>query len=220
VVYGDSHAAQHVPAAALIAHHLGASLEAYVKPTCPPIDLVAWNHWTKAPNTNCRRWQEAVLEALRRMPPAVVLMSARSGHFRLPGADGPRTPQDSAPELEAAILRQVRQLRDVGHRVVWIRDTPVPGVNVPNCMRPETRTCTRRSFALSRSDGELVAALSTERVPVVDLVPAICDGPRCPFEAQGIIRYRDTDHLSATFDAILAPELLDVVVATSGWDPP
>jgi hypothetical protein len=51
------------------------------------------------------------------------------------------------------------------------------------------------------------AAEEFPRVQVIDLSDQFCDVDRCPPILHGRVVYRDGDHLTATFAALLAPVL-------------
>jgi hypothetical protein len=100
-----------------------------------------------------------------------------------------------------------------GARLVVLQDTPHPGFDVPRCavkhIDQPSACATPLKNAVNQGVAEAERA-AVSRVPgtaYIDLTSILCDGERCPAVRDGIVRYRDTNHLSVTYTAALASEL-------------
>jgi hypothetical protein len=73
--------------------------------------------------------------------------------------------------------------------------------------RKDVRRCqTDRRFALGSSPGVVEAtAAAAIGASLVDATPYMCPGDPCPVLLDGMIVYRDNQHMTATFAASLRP---------------
>jgi hypothetical protein len=104
----------------------------------------------------------------------------------------------------------VDQLADRGILPVLVRDVPRPPFDLPECLlnNPDRASACAfdRAEGLARS-GSGHDALATMRpdLPVVDLTEAICPGETCGPTVGGVVVWRDSNHLSATYIRSLTP---------------
>lgn len=223
VLLGDSHAAQWLPPLLEVASGRGVALWAWTKSSCPFADVTIWNGEARAPYRQCDRWRQAVLAELAGLGPTTIFVSnlmddatvlvERDSGALLRG-------QAAAAAFDAGLARALRQLREAGHRVVVIRDTPRARPDVLGCLysHADARACERRRHeALPAVARDLVIA-GALGLTVWDFTDRIC-GPRtCPvlMDRERRSVYRDPTHLSATFAATLAPALEAQWKATAG----
>lgn len=126
---------------------------------------------------------------------------------------------DVAPEAWRAGLRSTfAALGGVGAHIIYLRDSPRPGIDIPVCMgRAAWRAAVLPSpacdFERDSSLGSDVyraqkeAAEPHSTVMFVDLTNEICEGQRCRGEVGQQLIYRDSSHLTATFVRSLTPAL-------------
>ena len=105
-----------------------------------------------------------------------------------------------------------RLLQQVPGAKAILVDTPVSRYNVPSCLsrhRSDVRPCqTSRSYALGPSPGVVERTAAVELgATLVDMTPFICPGDPCPVVKDGMIVYRDSHHLTATFVVSLQASL-------------
>jgi hypothetical protein len=101
--------------------------------------------------------------------------------------------------------------------VVAMRDTPRPPVDIPTCLGRSVRhswypggTCELdRSAALSPAvfEAERAAAYGLPNVHFLDMTDQLCDRQFCWAVKNGIIVYRDDNHITGSFAASLSPVL-------------
>ncbi len=53
----------------------------------------------------------------------------------------------------------------------------------------------------------MISAANFQNVITLDLTAAICESERCPVDTNGMVRYSDSNHMTASFAASLAPVL-------------
>jgi hypothetical protein len=114
----------------------------------------------------------------------------------------------------------VRALRGGGAKVVFLEDTPIPGFDVPNCLaqHPSDITAclvTVQKKKVAERDIENRGALAGGAA-LVDPLPWLCAGSRCPPVVSGVVVYADDSHLTGTFSTLLAPFLGPALSAVLG----
>jgi hypothetical protein len=118
------------------------------------------------------------------------------------------------------LVKTFDRLRGMDIPVVLMQDTPAPGLDVPDCLSEHLDAIADCSYALADGVPSFWAdraAAEQTGVPVVDLTDAICPGGRCAAVIDGMVVYRDTHHLTATFARALAPELQSRLERTPAW---
>ncbi|GGA66801.1 acyltransferase [Arenimonas soli] len=216
MIVGDSHAVQWVPALQVIAKSKGWRLSSHTKSACAFSEAVVLKARGGPVYESCREWSRNVTRDLLATKPDLVLLSLSTTYL----VEGVSDPSDNFDALAAGIADAVRPLVEAGIRVVAIRDTPRLGIDVAECMSRQGATqagCSRNARPLlARPDPLDAAAVRVPAMARVDMNPAICPGTTCPPVIGGLLVWRDSHHLTATFARSLAPELesrLDAVLA-------
>jgi peptidoglycan/LPS O-acetylase OafA/YrhL len=215
VLFGDSHAAQWLPAFDAIAKDRGWRLVLIRKPACPTASVPIYNDALGRPYTECGTWREAAIRRIIEIRPAAVVIANRQLQNFSPGLKGMNnTWRDGS-------RKTLETLDSAGVRTILLRDTPSPGIDIPDCLSGDTswwarkRALGRTPCMLNRAKAldegvfraEQEAAASLGRVHILDLSDLFCDGAACPPVKNGIIVYRDNSHISALFAQSLAPEI-------------
>ncbi|GAA1171722.1 SGNH hydrolase domain-containing protein [Ornithinimicrobium humiphilum] len=190
---GDSHAAMWVTALDKIGRDRGWRVLVLAKSSCPPapgMDLP--REGQPDGYAQCRAYQEDLGPRLVELDPDVVLLSSAS-YGRVEPAD-----------LASAMAERVDELRRAGIVPAIIRDVPRPPFDVPECLVSNSDHVAECAFpradALERAgtgQDELVALRPT--LPVVDLNDAVCPAATCSPVVGGVVVWRDSNHLSATY---------------------
>ena len=192
---GDSHAAQWFPAIQAIAIDRGWKLLPYIKLSCRFLDMSIYSYWYQRTYTECDTWRGLVVDKLKSVKPDLVIIIAIRDKVTSTAADPDPVHQGQA------MARLVGQLP--GAKAIMV-DSPVSKYNVPACLsghRSDVRPCqTSRSRALGAYSGvpETTAATALGAT-LIDLTPLTCPGDPCPVVKDGMIVYRDSWHLTATF---------------------
>jgi peptidoglycan/LPS O-acetylase OafA/YrhL len=207
VLFGDSKAFQWSGALRDIALAQGWRLTIVTKGGCAPADLP---QAMLVESQHCERWRDAQVERIAARAD-VVIVGSSAAYFRNEGA---------ADLREAAWAHTLRRFTDEGIAVVYLRDTPTPGFDVPSCVSGALDDWDACSFP--RVDALPVDPLLVDvalgdvsGIEVVDVSGVVCAQDRCPAVLGGLLLYRDGSHLTATAVQVLRPELERRLVETS-----
>lgn len=213
---GDSHAAQWVPALRSLAERRNWRLLTYTKSQCPVLDVDVVGGDGRRPNDSCVSWNRELRQRLTADRPNLIVTSSynysayRDGRV-LTGAAGRAALVDG--------MRRAWQSFAVATPVLVLRDTPAPRLDIAECVSAHREQLTRcavpREEAL-RGIGPLQvdAAKGLPGVRLADLNDAICPADRCAAVIGGVLVYRDTNHLTATYARTLAGRLDEQVQTT------
>lgn len=198
LVFGDSHAAQWIPALHGIADELGMRLVLLSKAACPIPDVPPFFYETLGRKyIECPAWRDAALEKIEELRPEIAILTS-SFYYEI-------TPD----EWRDGLHRTLKALRHVKH-VVYLRDMPRPGFDVPSCLAYGSAPCdfprsSERREAIWLAEQSVLGKAPNART--IDLTNEWCPSDRCPPETESAIIYRDANHLTATFVESLRPAL-------------
>ena len=220
VLFGDSHADQWAPAFEAIASDRGWRVDLIRKPACPTALLTVFNATLNRPYTECDIWREAAMRRILEMHPAAVVIANSQLQNFSPGLNG------ANDTWRRGSRNTLETLDSAGLKTILLRDTPLPGFNIPDCLAGNTSWWARKRAhennpctldrAKAISDGvfraEQDAAAGLRHVSILDLSDFFCDGAVCPPLKNGLIVYRDESHITGTFARSLASVLADRLV--------
>ncbi|MDO8363086.1 MAG: acyltransferase family protein [Actinomycetota bacterium] len=203
VLFGDSHAAEWMPAMHQVAAENGWRLIIHTKKACPSAEIPT----DKDPNgTDCMVWRERVIALIGEMHPDLVVMS--SYRYKQVGAAAGRDPDQVWKEGIDLTVSKVRPLAD---HVLLLGDTPTPiDEFVPNCLAGNLSNVPR---CMNSRDGAVrPGRLAVER-EVADTYDAafiptsdwLCTDTACPVIVGNTLMYRDNSHITASAALLLAP---------------
>jgi peptidoglycan/LPS O-acetylase OafA/YrhL len=213
VLFGDSHAAQWFVGLDAAAKQAGWRLRVRTKSECPSADVTFFSSKLRGNYDACTTWRRQTIAELAAQPGQVVVLTNSRGYL---AADGSQEGVSLA-DWQAGIARTSAELVRTGQRVVVLRDSPRPGIHVPNCLAshdwpwwPAGDSCdVPRAQALDpaiwRAEQAGIAGLT--QANTLDLSDEICPGDPCPARAGKTLRYTDSNHLAPPFVATLAPSL-------------
>jgi peptidoglycan/LPS O-acetylase OafA/YrhL len=211
-LWGDSHAAQWVPALEVLAQQQGFRLDVYMKTSCPSVDVPMVTDGVL--DVTCNRYRDNVVAALAADPPDRLVISNFAGYDDY-GTTGLDTGVWAAGMT--ALLAQVPHTVDV----TVITDTPQFAVTPSTCLAAHLTDALACSLARDEAldagwrESEATAAVAGG-ARVVDLNDYLCDPDTCGLIIGDRLLYRDPHHLTASFAATLAPQLSEKL----GWDAP
>lgn len=215
VLFGDSHAAQWFDALDSVSARRGWTFVTLTKAACPPGSISNINATLARRYVECEAWREKAFARIAALKPTMVLMSAGRTYNVLVNGQPMRsdTTQAGVDEWGAGLKRTLARLGPTKARLVVIQDTPHLAVDPPRCLvkfpgRPSLCADARvRAVDSVVSGVELSVVAATPNASYLNLTDAICDQRSCPVFADGIVRYRDTNHLSTQFSAALSTVL-------------
>jgi hypothetical protein len=188
-------------------------LDSYTKSSCPVIDgtvkLLSEENYT-----SCTKWNADLRRTLRADKPDLLLISNLD--YEMAGRPLTFSHQAKVAQFQDDLRSAWAELSRDGHRVVILRDTPQMGKNVPECVaeHPEQLTvcAVDRAVALNNvGTSQVVATTTLPQVQLIDLTASICPAKRCSAIIGGVLVYRDSQHLTATYSRTLAPDLEDAL---------
>ena len=207
VLLGDSIAGQWFPAIAKIFDNPDWRLLVLTKSSCPMVDQSIFYARIGRIYSECTTWRKAVLDGLAKIKPDIVLMSSAPNSTLTP---------------EQWMSGSQRIMQSVGAsaaNVYVLRATPHLPMDGPDCLAeyagrpawlPENKGC---SFPLEDAQADAIyasivqAAKPLANVGVIDMSDQICSGGICNAQKNGMVVFRDSQHMTATFAASLAPAL-------------
>jgi len=215
VIVGDSHALQLVPAFDSVLRQRGLRGELFFKASCPPFEVRRFLKEYRREYTECSAWRAAVYTHVAASRPRAVVLARYGGYASSLLDERGRgiNPAQATTVWQAGVHATFVRLRAVGAPVFVFRDTPNPGVDVPRCVDLKgAAACGFSRAEKGRWDDVLFQAEAREakqfdNVELVDLTDSVCPTDTCSVVQDGIIKFRDNNHLTATFARTLAPTL-------------
>lgn len=213
VLFGDSHAEQWFPALKRIAKQKEFKLTTLVKSSCPSISVPVFNPRIERIETECSAWRQKALARIKELHPIAVVIASSIGYVKGPGReDGYATLTNN--QWMDGTRSILSQLNDDQIPAILVRDTPRPGFNVPICLSRVAshgknpagacRIDQRLALGVPTWNAEQRAAAGLPTVKTLDLTDQFCAGNSCSPMRDGIVVYRDTNHITASFSTHLA----------------
>lgn len=209
ILVGDSHARHWAPAVERIALRRQWNVTLIAKSSCP---VNAEDPRTRRfPEfvPSCRAWNDAVVDRVLASRADLVITSASSRNYVLPGLKG----RQATARMAAGYASVWRRWAAAGKTVVALGDVPrMRQGDIPTCvMRSGTRDdpCWAPAAEADSPDPLLLAVerMDSRRVHGVDLSRFFCSGGRCHSVIGGIVAYGDGNHMLEYFARSLAPYL-------------
>ena len=213
VLFGDSHAAEWMPALHKVASQNGWRLIVHTKKACPDAEIPT----DKDPNgTDCAAWRSDVIDLIGGMQPDLVIMS--SYRYKQVGAAAGRNPDQVWKE---GIDLTVSKVRPLTTHLMLLGDSATPKDDVPSCLAgnvSNVSSCMNSRSGAVRPDRlaverEVAAKYDADFVPTSDWM---CTDAACPVIVGNILMYRDNSHITATAAEFLAPYLEAAVKSIIG----
>ncbi|WP_019146104.1 SGNH hydrolase domain-containing protein [Aeromicrobium massiliense] len=206
VVVGDSMTEQYLPAMDAIGQERGWRITGMTKSACPFMSGRLDERRTQR-NTSCEAWNAAAVERIRELRPDAVVNAL----YLMRGLDH--------ETVRAGLARSLSTLADAGIPAVLLDQAPRTREDVIECLEedPEQPGRCATPLADAQDPSKVWPAASSawllqrlgDRARVVAVDDLLCDADGCPVVDQGVLRYRDDHHLTATFVRSVAPRLGD-----------
>lgn len=213
VLFGDSHADQWSTPLAQLASEQDWRLVTLLKASCAVSDIVDYSPRLRRYWPECAAWRARSIDEIRRLQPDLVIVAQMSNGF----IQGPWTSRGryavTYEQWEAGLRRSLQQLQAANVPVLLLRDNPIPGKNIGNCIgRARWRGTPDSDCDVSRTDAidsKLSALESTVAASTGagfgDLTAQICDDHTCPGVKSGVLVYKDADHITEDFAKLQVP---------------
>jgi hypothetical protein len=196
VLFGDSHAAQWFPALEPISKKRGLRLVPIVKLGCPAVDAPLFDRSLGRFYTECEEWRKTAIDRIQQIQPALTIISSSERYVL--GDD----------EWRNGIRSVLKNVSESSERVLVLRDTPGASFDIPSCLayrlwRPSFIPSTPCEFPAPQTskvyEFELSAEAQLKNVFTADMSYIICPNGICTGLRNGLVMYRDSDHLTASF---------------------
>ncbi len=201
---GDSHAAHWFPALENIALEKDRKLIVQSKSACPFTTAKVARSETMLEYHDCEAWRRNVLARIHLERPDLLVIS-NSRKAALVDAKGALVP----PKLRFELWRQglsaiISEGLPAARRVVVLGDIPRPTRDIPRCIAqfgPDAQECSiptgvATDRAWSSAERAVVEGMGAV---YVDPTSWVCPKPTCLPIQNGILLFRDSHHLTATF---------------------
>lgn len=237
ILWGDSHAAQWLPALRAAAETKGWSVTLLAKASCPSAMVQVYNPRLQRNEEECLRWRRSALSYIQSIRPKLLLISNSSAYVARPGfAD--EYARLSSDEWRDGVRSMLNAVSPSTGLVVLLRDTPRPDIDVPVCLAraashpgifssQECDVSPKRALADAIWQTEVSAATGFTNAALLDMTDQFCTSNVCPASANGIVVYRDGNHMSLDYSCFLGKPLtgalgliIEQVQAASAPDSP
>ncbi|WP_082950904.1 acyltransferase family protein [Mycobacterium sp. 1164985.4] len=201
VLFGDSHAQQWLPVMQVVARENNWRLNQFTKAACPVAALQPRDGRTDPfTKSDCLGWREDSIKAIVALKPKYIVIGSLSTYV------------PDYQEFKTAWDQSLNQLRSTGAKLIYLRDTPYPKRNMPECVSGATDDWSKCEFDLNnvgRTEPIVTDQVRGENldIPVLDVNPYLCEANRCPAVRNGTLLYRDDSHLTATAVKALLPAM-------------
>lgn len=208
ILFGDSHAAQWLPAADEASRAKGWHLVTMIKNSCPTANVMVHNIRLHRDFTECNIWRDKALDKITALHPNLVIMANFTfGYVRSAAWGG----------WGRGLLETASVFDGAGIPTLLLQDTPNAGFDVAVCLsrigHPTTECNLTRSAAVNEpaSALEIAAVSSIALLKSASFTNDICDENDCPAIKDGLIVYRDNHHLSKQMVERLSDRFAEVV---------
>lgn len=211
VLFGDSHAAQWLPALDAAAHRDHFKVVVLTKSNCPLPQVTPYNGVLKRAFTECVQWRSWALGRIRDLRPSAVIASSTSESVSLVTSSGRVFYQDPTFEAlwDSGLTKTLRDLRKSSPSVVLVGDVPKHSGLVPECLAAHLgarQACSvplASAYVAGHAEGEISASHAT-KTRYVSAEPWLCTRTSCPSAIAGLVVDWDDSHLTASYSLFLS----------------
>ncbi|MFN8623695.1 MAG: SGNH hydrolase domain-containing protein [Chloroflexota bacterium] len=219
VLFGDSHAAQWLPALIAAGKAAGWKVISLTKSGCPAIDFTSKNSQVFP---SCAPWRASAIAWIKDKKPRAVIIGSANGYRLKDPATGKAITGEARKAPFADALRRTLERLPAGPAYGVLADTPRPAHDVPACLRQNPKNLAAcgmtRKGSMKPSWDALFRSIvldAAHHPPMswMDLQDAVCPYDPCPVVNGNVLIWRDDSHLSATGSAALGPTMRAAVQA-------
>ena len=191
VLYGDSHAAQWLPALDLIGQRKGIKIVSLTKSACPSAEVIKKTS-SQYDAKDCQAFRDSSVARINTIKPLAVILTGMQP-FTAPYSD------ESAKSWWLAGEKVLfNRIKGATQYPIYITDTPLPRVDIPDCLVAGRGDACDTARPI---DAEVATGLIA-----INPTPWLC-ADKCPAVVDGIIAYRDQSHLTVAMSKHLSSKL-------------
>jgi peptidoglycan/LPS O-acetylase OafA/YrhL len=191
VLYGDSHAAQWLPALDIVGRKNGIKIVSLTKSACPSAEVIK-ELSSQYRVADCQAFRDSSVERISKLNPTAVIMTGMQPFT------APKSKVDSRDWWLAGEAKAFSRIKRFTEYPIYLTDTPLPSVDIPTCLAE-----------MDREKCDTSRPISPEVAPgliAINPTPWLCEGS-CSAVIDGIVVYRDKSHLTVAMSEYLAPRL-------------
>ena len=222
VLFGDSHAAQWLPALDRYARDRGWRLEYHTKAACSPVLLPIWERTLRREYDECFEWRDAVVRRIAKEEPDVVFVGSSRDYEIQEGPNVIQT-REMYPLWQQGLAESLAGLQGAAGRVVLLAETPFITYDPVDCLAdPTVSGCDplRRVVVDAEYAALEAAAADTAGASVLTINDLLCPGATCPVTVDGTVVFRDAHHVTATYMAKLAEPIANLLEGRAPYPSP
>ena len=191
VIYGDSHAAQWLPALDIIGKRKGIKIISLTKSACPSAEVIK-ELSSQYDIADCQAFRDSSVKRIAEIKPLAVIMTGMQPFT------APYSTESARDWWLMGEKKAYDRIKAHTQYPIYLTDTPLPRVDIPDCLAAGrgSRCDTSRPV-----DPEVAAGL----IPI-NPTPWLCSDT-CPAVVDGIIAYRDKSHLTVAMSEHLSTKL-------------
>ena len=211
VLFGDSHAAQWLPALDTIAREQGWKVVPLTRAGCAVASVTVVHKLIHRRYTECTGWREQAYDIMADLDPAMVLTTSINGQTPVDRHGEPLADENAA--MVHGWRQTFAQLKKRAGTVVYLVDTPNFGRPVPDCVARHLRQLSAcavqqdRALLLPGRTASIEDLAARIDVGVIDPVPWFCVDNLCPPVVGDTLLFRDSNHITTVYSTVLAPIL-------------
>jgi len=177
-------------------------LNQFTKAACPVAALQPRDGRTDPfTKSDCIGWREDSVAKIIALKPKYIVIGSLSTYV------------PDYQEFKTAWDQTLNRLRTTGAQIIYLRDTPYPNKNIPECISGDTDNWAACDFALNnvnRTEPIVTDQVRGENtdIPVLDVNAYLCETNKCRAVRNGILLYRDDSHLTNTAVNALMPAVM------------
>jgi peptidoglycan/LPS O-acetylase OafA/YrhL len=221
VLFGDSHAIPWFEPLHRIAEHHGWKLITVLKSGCSAAAFSA--DPDPVLSTQCSQWREQAIHDIVASRPSLVFLGSATNRLKRHIESTRHATPTELEAIQEGTRRTVQALTGAGLHVMFARDNPEFSFDMPTCLAHLQRHAWYASSACEMPlatvldpaihEAEQSAIRGLPNVHYIDLTNRFCHASLCGGVSDGMVIYRDTDHLTGHFAASLAAVLEPQVLA-------
>jgi hypothetical protein len=127
VLYGDSHAAQWLPALDALGKKRGIKIVSLTKSACPSAEVIKETS-PQYDVDDCQAFRDSSIKRINEMKPLAVILSG------MQPARAPYSNESSTSWWLAGESKAFQRIKDATKFPIYLRDTPISQVDIPDCL--------------------------------------------------------------------------------------
>lgn len=191
VLYGDSHAAQWLPALEIIGRESGVKIISLTKSGCPSPEVIKELSSQYAVD-DCQAFRDSSVARIKKEKPIAVIMTGMQPFT------APYTKEDARIWWLAGEAKALERVKKFTQFPIYLTDTPLPKIDIPTCLTDA-----------KKFDCDSSRPISPEVAPgliPINPTPWLCED-KCAAVIDGTVVYRDQSHLTVAISEYFAPQL-------------